>query len=200
MKKKRKKIVYNTAPLFVMVSICFTITLFISIFILNVENFYSSGSKQVGKKKALQTFCILKPTTSNIYGDKACDKSTYVEFDIFQYIDENDYHIIRYARGTLGNAGQRSRCGLRKDYQFGDWSQLVNGKPISQYSGDFSYTLRQCIEYVIEDFCSSEFFSYDIYSFSKKGWKYDCRIDHSLFGPNIVKKAEKYIKKTYSKK
>ena len=51
MKKKRKKIkktVYSTAPLFVMVSICITITLFISIFILNVENFYSSDSKQVG--------------------------------------------------------------------------------------------------------------------------------------------------------
>ena len=181
MKKKRKKIkktVYSTAPLFVMVSICFTITLFISIFILNVENFYSSDSKQVRKKIALQTFCILKPTTSNIYGDKACDESTYVEFDIFQYIDENDYHRIRYAQGITG---QGKRCGLRKDYQF----------------GNFSYTLRKCIEYVLEDFCLSEFRSYDIYSFSKKGWKYDCRIDQSLFGPNIVKKAEKYIKKNY---
>ena len=198
MKKKRKKIVYSTAPLFVMVSICFTITLFISIFILNVENFYSSGSKQVGKKKALQTFCILKPITSNIYGDKACDKSTYAEFDIFQYIDENDYHRIRYAEGVTG---QGNRCGLRKDYQFGDWSRLnKSGKPIFNTSGNFSYTLRKCIEYVLKDFCLSEFRSYDIYSFSKKGWKYDCRIDQSLFGPNIVKKAEKYIERTYSKK
>jgi len=194
MKKKRKKIVYSTTPLFVMVSICFTITLFISIFILNVENFYSSGSKQVGKKKALQTFCILKPTTSNIYGDKACDESTYAEFDIFQYIDENDYHRIRYARGI---DGQGSRCGLRKDYQFGDWSGFLDksGKPTSQYSGDFTFTLRKCIKYVLEDFCSSEFRSYDIYSFSKKGWNYECRPSS-----RIIRKAEKYVKKTYSKK
>lgn len=193
MKKKRKKIVYSTAPLFVMVSICFTITLFISIFILNVENFYSSGSKQVGKKKALQTFCVLKPTTSNIYGDVACDKNTYVEFDIFQYIDENDYHRIQYSDGK---ARKGSRCGLRKDYQFGDWSMLdKSGKPYYNVNGNSSYSLKECIEYVLKDFCSSEFRSYDIYSFQKKGWKYECRIDQSLFGPNIVKKAEKYVKK-----
>ena len=198
MKKKRKKIIYSTAPLFVMVSICFTITLFVSIFFLKVENFYSSDSIQITKKKTLQTFCILKPTTNNIYGDKACDKNTYTEFDIFQYIDENDYHRIRYAEGITG---QGNRCGLRKDYQFGDWSRLnKSGKPIFNTSGNFSYTLRKCIEYVLKDFCLSEFRSYDIYSFSKKGWKYDCRIDQSLFGPNIVKKAEKYIDRIYSKK
>ena len=196
MKKKRKKIkktIYSTAPLFVMVSICFTITLFISIFILNVENFYSSDSKQVGKKKALQTFCILKPTTSNIYGDKACDESTYAEFDIFQYIDENDYHRIRYADGK---ARKGSRCGLRKDYQFGDWSMLdKSGKPYYNTSGNYSYTLRECIKYVLEDFCSSEFSSYDFYSFCIKGWGYDCRPSS-----RIIKKAEKYVKRTYSKK
>ena len=193
MKKKRKKIkkaVYSTTPLFAMVAVCFTITYFISIFILNVENFYSSDSKQVRKKIALQTFCILKPTTSNIYGDKACDESTYVEFDIFQYIDENDYHRIRYAEGI---ARQGSRCGLRKDYQFGDWSRLdKSGTPIFNTSGNFSYTLRKCIEYVLEDFCSSEFRSYNIYSFSKKGWNYECRPSSRL-----IRKAEKYIKKNY---
>ena len=153
---------------------------------------------QITKKKTLQTFCILKPTTNNIYGDKACDKNTYTEFDIFQYIDENDYHRIRYAEGITG---QGNRCGLRKDYQYGDWSRLnKSGKPIFNTSGNFSYTLRKCIEYVLKDFCLSEFRSYDIYSFSKKGWKYDCRIDQSLFGPNIVKKAEKYIDRIYSKK
>ena len=129
----------------------------------------------------------------NVQKVTICDESTYTEFDIFQYIDENDYHIIQYAEGITG---QGNRCGLRKDYQFGDWSRLdSSGKPTFNTSGNFSYTLRKCIKYVLEDFCLSEFRSYDIYSFSKKGWKYECRINQSLFGPNIVKQAEKYVKK-----
>jgi hypothetical protein len=190
-----KKTNYSTVPLFLFVIIFFIFTSLISIFILDVENFYASDSKQISKKKLLQTFCVLKPTTSNIYGDVACDKNTYVEFDIFQYIDENDYHRIRYADGQ---ARKGSRCGLRKDYQFGDWSMLdKSGKPYFNTSGNYSYTLSECIKYALNDFCSSEFRNYDIYSFSKKGWEYDCRIDQSIFSPNIVKKAARYIKKNY---
>ena len=182
-----KKITYSTTPLFILVAVCFAVTIIISVFFIDVENFYATDSKQMAKKKDLQFFCILKPTTSNIYGDKTCDENTYVEFDIFQYVDENEYHIIQYAEGITG---QGNRCGLRKDYQFGDWSMLdKSGKPYSNTSGNYTYTLTKCIKYVLEDFCSSEFRSYDIYSFSKKGWEYDCRPSH-----RIIRKAEKYIK------
>ena len=55
-----KKTNYSTVPLFLFVIIFFIFTSLISIFILDVENFYASDSKQISKKKTFTNFLCFK--------------------------------------------------------------------------------------------------------------------------------------------
>ena len=190
MKKKRKKIkktIYSTTPLFVMVSICFTITLFISIFVLDVHNFYSTSSEQSLKKKGIVRFCLTSPEDpNNKYGSKqVCDQSTYNEFDIFEYVRENEYHWV------LGGESysREYKCGLRQDYQFG-----------TSYGS--THTIRQCALKVIENWCGKEFRYYlrriGYVNWNRYNYGFVCTKNNEEY--NLSRKAEKYIKRTYSKK
>ncbi len=182
MKKKRKQIVYSTTPLFILVSFCFAITFFISIYVLDVHNFYSASSEQDLKKKGIISFCITAPEDpNNIYGSKqVCDQSTYDEFDVIEYVRENEYHWV------LGgeNYSSTHKCGLRKDYQFG-----------KEYG--FSHTIRKCAEKVIENWCGKKFRYYlVIYGYNtwnKYNYGFKCAKNNEK--SKLSRKAEKYILK-----